>query len=177
MKKIIKMFSFALILMCGITLFACGKEKQTTLEFVTKEGSAINLVVNKEQEDGVRAVKYNDENVGVLHVKSKISKDDKSTVTLDKEVANNEVAFSLELNKSFIAMPIDGGKYKRIKFCIDNDSNCYYIFYTCQNVANSKITATEDDSKVTYNFTYSLGEEVKNYTVYLVMGTDVSVIL
>ena len=66
---------------------------------------------------------------------------------------------------------------KRIKFCVDNDTNCYYIFYTCQNVANSSITATEDDSKVTYNFTYSLGKDVKTYKIYLDMGADVSVIL
>ncbi len=177
MKRILKMFSFAIILLCGVTLFACGKEKQTMLEFTTREGSAINLVVNKEQTEGIRTVKYNDETVGSLQVKSKFSKDEKSKITLDKEVTDNTVAFSLVLNKSFIALPSNGGQYKRIKFCVDDDENCYYIFYTCQNSANSKITATEDDNAVTYNFTYSLGEEVKTYNIYLAMGTDVSVIL
>ena len=110
MKKFLKMFSFALIMLCGLTMFACGKEKQTTLEFSTKEGSAINLVINKDNSEGRRAIKYNDEDVGFLQIKSKIDKDDKAKVILDKEITDNNVSFSLELKKSFIAMPNNSGQ-------------------------------------------------------------------
>ncbi len=178
MKRIIKLFSICLMLMFSVLVFvSCGKE-QNTLNFTTKEGSAVNLVTQKGDNNGERSVKYNDEVVGKLVVKSEIKKDDDTKVVLnDEKLTDNSVAFSLVLSKEFIAMPNNSGQYKRIKFCIDEDSQCYYIFYTCQNVENSKITATEDDNNITFNFSYQLDEDAKSYNVYLTMGTDVSVIL